>query len=731
MNWFSGLFANPWMLAWLPVAAAPIIIHLWNRRKYREVSWAAMEYLLAAIVKSSKRMRIEQLLLLLIRIALIVLVVLALAEPFLSAVASPFVSGARTHRIIIIDGSYSMAYRPADKSIWEMAKLRAEQIVDDASEGDAFSLILMGDQPHAIVGTAAYDKADFIEEIESLRMPHGGANLPAALQTTEELIRQVSQDQNQLRQQHVYFLTDLGLNTWGQQARSGATDSAFVDRLERLKQAMVVEVVPLGKPDSENAAITKVELAKAYAVVTETATIQATVRNFSKLQRTNQLAELWIDGRRADQQFVNLLPGDDTVPIVFKYRFQSPGDHDIEIRIGGDSLQIDNHRHLVVPVKEQLDALLVSGKRGSAIVPAIAVDDSDKEQGLRGTFRPHIVSESAILELDLATFECIFLCNIGQFTASEAQVLHAYLQQGGAIITILGDQVMPDRYNRELAAAADGAPRILPARLGETYFDDKLHGFKPLGHRHPMLRAFKNRPELGLTKPRVFKFFRLQLLEDSQASVVMNMDTDDPAIVEEAIGRGRSILIATDISDSSTVAPDSLTPWSNLLGWQNFPGLIGNIWKAAVGGKIIERNIEVGEAFGARYESTNDGRLFITTPHGPIESIPPSSEADAGRWSFDETDFRGIYKVRAGSRTANEQKFAVNVDTRESDLQKLHPEDLPEGFTVRSDWQATESVPSVDLRARSFAMHRMFLYIVLGLLFTEVFLAWWIGHRSA
>ena len=64
MNWFSGLFANPWMLAWLPIAAAPIIIHLWNRRKYREVSWAAMEYLLAAIVKSSKRMRIEQLLLL-------------------------------------------------------------------------------------------------------------------------------------------------------------------------------------------------------------------------------------------------------------------------------------------------------------------------------------------------------------------------------------------------------------------------------------------------------------------------------------------------------------------------------------------------------------------------------------------------------------------------------------------------------------------------------------------
>ena len=36
------------MLGWLAAAAAPILIHLWSRRKYREMSWAAMEYLVAA-----------------------------------------------------------------------------------------------------------------------------------------------------------------------------------------------------------------------------------------------------------------------------------------------------------------------------------------------------------------------------------------------------------------------------------------------------------------------------------------------------------------------------------------------------------------------------------------------------------------------------------------------------------------------------------------------------------
>ena len=41
-----AFFTNPLMLGWLAAAAAPLIIHLWNKRKYREVSWAAIDFLL-------------------------------------------------------------------------------------------------------------------------------------------------------------------------------------------------------------------------------------------------------------------------------------------------------------------------------------------------------------------------------------------------------------------------------------------------------------------------------------------------------------------------------------------------------------------------------------------------------------------------------------------------------------------------------------------------------------
>ena len=59
------------MLGWLAAAAAPLLIHLWSRHRYREVPWAAMAFLLAAMRKNARRMQLQQWLLLAVRTLLI------------------------------------------------------------------------------------------------------------------------------------------------------------------------------------------------------------------------------------------------------------------------------------------------------------------------------------------------------------------------------------------------------------------------------------------------------------------------------------------------------------------------------------------------------------------------------------------------------------------------------------------------------------------------------------
>src|ERR1700722_1098943 len=119
---FAFGFEHLPMLGWLVAAGVPLLIHLLSRRKQREVHWAAMTFLLAAVKRRSQRVRLEQWLLLLIRTLIVVLVVIAMAEPFINRSTMIVGPSARTHRVLVIDGSYSMDFRSGDRSRFERAK---------------------------------------------------------------------------------------------------------------------------------------------------------------------------------------------------------------------------------------------------------------------------------------------------------------------------------------------------------------------------------------------------------------------------------------------------------------------------------------------------------------------------------------------------------------------------------------------------------------------------------
>src|SRR5437016_4257714 len=115
---FFGLWETT-LAVGVGAVAVPIIIHLLNRKRYKIVTWAAMRFLLAAQKQNSRRLRIEQILLLFVRCALVALIVIAMASvmPWMEnlwAAIWPEGGGpaiartARTHHVFVLDGSLSM-----------------------------------------------------------------------------------------------------------------------------------------------------------------------------------------------------------------------------------------------------------------------------------------------------------------------------------------------------------------------------------------------------------------------------------------------------------------------------------------------------------------------------------------------------------------------------------------------------------------------------------------------
>src|SRR5262245_47966344 len=101
-------FLHPALLWALPLAAVPIVIHLLNRRRFHRVRWAAMDSLLAALKRNRRRLRMEQWLVLLLRVMAVTLLALLVARP---QVTGSVLGDVRTHHVVCLDDSASMAHR--------------------------------------------------------------------------------------------------------------------------------------------------------------------------------------------------------------------------------------------------------------------------------------------------------------------------------------------------------------------------------------------------------------------------------------------------------------------------------------------------------------------------------------------------------------------------------------------------------------------------------------------
>jgi hypothetical protein len=408
------------------------------------------------------------------------------------------------------------------------------------------------------------------------------------------------------------------------------------------------------------------------------------------------------------------------------HRFQIPGEHVVEARTQADRLEVDDHRWLSLSVRAALEVLCVEGKSEAARHVLFALDPGISQ---RTHVRASVQSEIALLEEDLSRYDCVFLCNVGRFGRDEARLLHRFVEQGRGLVLFLGDQVQAENYNVILGSLATGA-EVLPVQvaapvpLGEYFFD-------PLEYRHPIVAPFRGHERAGLLTTPVWKYVRLQPGAGADVRTALAFENGDPAIVEGVIGRGRVIVVATDGSSSSVDrTADPPAPWSALAAWPSFPPLVQQMLKTAVSGRVALRNALVGDTLrGTVPPGLADLSVTVADPAGGTQRVRAEVNGSDSHWTFTDTYHSGVYSVSVEGAVGEVQRYAVNLDTRESQLERLPAELLPgqiqPGIADRPEQVAVRTGRNAN------ASFRYVLAVVLGLLLGETFLAWFFGRSAA
>jgi len=290
------------MLGGLAAMALPVLAHLISRRRFDIVQWGAMQFLQLGR-KTRRRIRLEELLLMLLRMGILGAIAFAMARPWASGGAIGKLTG-RVSRdvVLVIDGSYSMGWKGPVETPHAKAIQWAHQCLDTLRPGDTVSILDVRDQVRPVIETPSGDFDYARNQLDELPDPAGSSNLASGLRQAVQIL---SRSNNVSRE--VILLTDQQRVPWKLE------DAYQWTRIEDTTKQMTVPprlwVVDLvGEvQDRVNVAVGRLELSRELTVPQFPIRVRATLsQTNSETKRVT--AHFEVDGQRiaAQSQAIDL-----------------------------------------------------------------------------------------------------------------------------------------------------------------------------------------------------------------------------------------------------------------------------------------------------------------------------------------------------------------------------------------------------------------------------------------
>lgn len=321
---------NPLLLLLAGAAAVPLLLHLLHRHQGPRVVFPALRYLRRAEKESARRIRLRQILLMLLRIAAVLLVALAAARPFVGfggAGHSP------TAVVIVLDNSMSTGAVAGESRVIDELKTRALETLDAAGPDDRFWLLRAGEADEPALSGAAAATALRVRATE----PSAAA---AAIGTALERAAAILAAGAGGRAAEIHLLTDLQAVSF---AAPTPADSG----------APPVVVWHPGRPAPPNRAIAHVEVGGGMAPIAgQRATVAVTIAEAGGEREpatdTNEQIDvrLVIDGR--------LMAAAGTRPgavALLSLPARPPGVLSGSVDVDADALRIDDRRYFATRVQ--------------------------------------------------------------------------------------------------------------------------------------------------------------------------------------------------------------------------------------------------------------------------------------------------------------------------------------------------------------------------------------------
>ena len=672
-------FLFPTFLIGLAAIAIPIIIHLFNFRKYKKVYFTNVQFLKELKQESDSKSKLKEWLILAMRILAISCLVFAFAQPFIPGKVKT-IQGEKAISIYI-DNSFSMESTNKKGTLLENSKTLATEIVNTFNASDKFQLLtndFEGKHQRFI------SKEEFVEQLNDVKISSATKSISDVIKRQQDFLQNSSS-----KNKRIFLLSDFQKNT-------SVISKSDID------PSISISCIPIISSEVNNVYIDSVWFETPVQQYETQQIIHAIVINKSNKDIENGSLKLYINDAQVSLASFNVSAGNKKdVSISFTVKIK--GINKGVLKIEDYPITYDDNFFFSFNAQTTINTLLINGKESKT---------GGNFKSLMQNDSLFVYKENSDASIDYSVFaktNIIVLNELNTITSGLTSELQKFVNAGGSVV------IFPNKKSDIISYNAAFQTLLLPQiiKLDTTNIKTQSINFE-----QGLYEGVFDKVDQRMDLPKVFEHFEFTKITNNNSQGLVLLQNGQFLISLNTLGNGKVYMFSIPSDETS----------SNLLKHALFVPTLIKMAILSLKPSPVYYKTALNEVIALNSTANfSDKPLHIVKDDKKVDVIPEHRllSNTTALYTQNQITEAGHYNVEENNVIIKD--LAFNFDRKESDMNFMTQEDLQKQI----DEKGLKNVSVIELNEKSLTnalqevndgkkLWKLFLILALMFLAAEI-----------
>ena len=612
-------FVYPNILYFLLLLIIPIIIHLFNFRRYKKLYFSSLQFIRKVEKETNSTKKLRHYLILISRMLAFTALIFAFAQPFI-----PTDKHSKEFQQVVpiyLDNSFSMSAKGTNGSLLNQSKTSIRKIIDNYPKGTQYMLVTnqLSGIEHRII-----TKAELEDRLNEVSLSPITRTLTNPLHSIQEHLNSI----NFKGSKDYYILSDFQTINVKQEEQSIDTSANY-------------SLLALRPQQQQNLYIDSVWFEEPFQRVNVNNTLHIRVQNNGDNKITN--AEINLEVNNKKRQTLADLEANSSTDVELNYTDKDAGIKEGVVEVMDEQLYFDNRFFFSYEVATNIDVAVLNGGNSATYPQLVYSTDS--------YYKVQEIQVERVKINELGNSDLIVLNGLDKISSGLLTKLKQLEQQGKHLLLIPSQDYDEASYNVFLNAFQ------LPLLNGTSSSEIRIGKIQ---YANSFFNGMFDKKVENIRMPPVQKYIQSRIYNRANFNPLINFENKMPLLAESA-KNNRVFAFYSAINKE----------FNNLGATGLFSSVLLRIGEQSQGQQPL--SLEIGSSDTYTYQTAQTTESAVRLKNKDYEFIPEimnennSSSIAVRKASQNQQIKAGVYSIFTDQKELG--KIALNFNRQESKLE--------------------------------------------------------------